>query len=824
MMTDYLNSNNFPASSPDKADTLAAELESLLKNDFTGDMYALLAGYQRILADNKKRGQWTEVHQKLETLFKCGKYATLDGPMIGIPVSIRDTDYFKDTVQQFGGERSKIASIEWMATVWNMTFADTGLWMGKTFEPVAREVVAEKTDNDKEMLEIYDQQITRIGRNYFREPANPDLIQGLGLPVLNPMWNLAPRPLSAEEKIFDTQLLEENLVKERNIPYSMTGGIFLANSGRSFVPEMNSKEVFQLNYRWPKLNPVYPMTRLVDELVQVDEGIYLGQLVFASRHYSLGSLRLPFCPDLPPIPVGEQYASRDDSPLDFVFKLFSADREVDYGYQNNGYFLMMDPDWAKRVYANSAFPQLRPRRGESGYRELGYDKVEAVPKEKTAPGGDLPRQWQDIGDWVGGWKGNDALREKFTTFILEDSPLETDSGDVRDMLGDGESILQMLQRISHEVSASTAKDDRLHHFDKFHRLFRCGVAPRVENGLFQGHGKKGYNCRVDGKEERDWYGEKDVACGLDYYHGANLNLHLGFSDTFCPDRDKKFDNSELFPGALASLLADNEFRGPNVLDMAWHSIGKYIFPWSGKTFEKISGRKLSMFLDESSDLAQRYPERVDELKNCLASAPHYSLVKKASRNYWEKPSRYADHLRNGPWDKGMSDEDKAFWEKEAREHWVDGNNTQDERIIAADPLFRVIDMNYRVPDPAIQAVSQAGPSPFARQGYIFLGVDDRDSILPMNHGRDKKKKVFQFHYRYPMVGGPVPIGFCLDELVEIADGLFLGQLIYSTALDVPYHSSVDEVKYKYQLFGYFVLLDDTWQYHRKAIKLDIWQE
>ncbi len=90
----------------------------------------------------------------------------------------------------------------------------------------------------------------------------------------------------------------------------------------------------------------------------------------------------------------------------------------------------------------------------------------------------------------------------------------------------------------------------------------------------------------------------------------------------------------------------------------------------------------------------------------------------------------------------------------------------------------------------------------------------------MNSGENNKKKVFQFHYRYPIVGGPVPIGLCLDELVEIADGLFLGQLIYATALHVPFHSSVDPAVYKYQLFGYFLLLDDAWQYHRLAIGLD----
>ncbi|MCP4408250.1 MAG: hypothetical protein GY807_10910 [Gammaproteobacteria bacterium] len=194
-------------------------------------------------------------------------------------------------------------------------------------------------------------------------------------------------------------------------------------------------------------------------------------------------------------------------------------------------------------------------------------------------------------------------------------------------------------------------------------------------------------------------------------------------------------------------------------------------------------------------------------------------MKKNRNHHWDEKGIYAKHLQSGAWDQGMSDEDKAFWENEAASHWVDGNNIQDRRIVAADPLMRIVDMNYRIPDDSLQAVSDAGPSPFARQGYIFLGVDERESILPMNNG-DHKKTVFQFHYRFPMIGGPAPIGLCLDEIVEIADGLYLGQLIYSTALNVPFHSSVDSPEYKYQLFGYFLLLDDAWQKHRLAIGLD----
>lgn len=783
---------------------MAAELESLLRNDFSGDMYALLAGYQRILADNRQREKWPLTHQKLETLFMCGQCVALDGPMIGIPVSIRDSDYFKETVRQLDKERSKIASIEWMATAWNMIFADTGLWMGKTFEPVANDVVDEKTGHNPEMLECYDALTTRIGRNFFRKPADPDIIQGLGLPVLTRLWNLRPRPVSAGETLFDTVLLEGNLAKETNIPYSMTGGIFLANLGTSVVPEMNGKKVYQLNYRWPALHPVYPMTRLIDEIVQIDRGIYLGQLVFATRHYSLGNLSLSLNSEKT-VELGESY---------------TAESRIDYGYQNNGYFLMMDPAFAGKVYADTAFPQLRPRTGERGYLELQYDKLKPDQRVLRAGTKDLG----EIKDWVNGWKDNEALCRKFTTFLLEKSPKESDREDVRRMLQGDESILQMLQRISREISLQSASDDTLLHFEKLHQLFRHGIAPEVENGLFQGNGKQGYNCRVDGKEKRDWYGVADVARGFDYYHGANLNLHQGLCDTLNPASDTKYDDSQLFPVSLASLLAGKEIRAPNVLDMTWHSIGKYIFPWAGKSFEKISGRKLSMLLDESSDLARRYPKRVQELKTHLASAPHYTLVNKAAKQYWPQPGIYAAHLQNGSWDDGMNGEDKAFWEKEAGEHWVDGCNIQDKRIVKADLLFRLIDMNYRNPDPALLAISEAGPAPFARQGYVFLGVSGRESVLPMNNGSAKKKKVFQFHYRYPMIGGPAPIGLCLDELVEIADGLFLGQLIYSTALDVPFHSSVDPAQYSYQLFGYFLLMDDDWQYHRQAIKLDVWHD
>jgi hypothetical protein len=812
-MNEYLNSRNFPFGSADEERELSRSLDDILREDARDSVFAMLGRYRQILADNHRHGEWEGIFRKLDTLYKCGKYQPLNGPMIGVTMAIRDSDYFRETARLFGRDRSSVANIEWMATSWNATFAGSGLWMGKTFEPVSKETYANVCGT--EAAAAFDAQTTRIGRNFFRQPANPDFITGLGLPVLTQLWRLKDRPTTGATAGFEAALLPENIKKEKNIPYIKTGGYFLAQPGASVVPEMNKKKVYQLNYRWPKLEPVYPMTRLIDELVQIADGVYLGQLVMATKHYSIGTLGISlFNEKITQVELGESYQPGRPCGIDRLIQLIGlSSGEIDYGYQNNGFFLMIDPAFAKEAYADNAFSILRPRSGESGYVELGYDRSTAG-KVQTSVSVD---ESNGVSDWTSGWRNNSDIRKKFTTFFLEPSPKESDE-DVQGLLRDGESILQMLQRIQGEISAQTSHEDHLRHFEKLNRLFRRGIAPRINGGLFQGVGK-GYNVRLDAPETRNWYGQEDPCTGLDYYHGATLNLHFGLSDTISQEINNQFKESPFLPTALIPLL-ESDSRGPNFVNAFWASIGRFIFPWAGKSFEKIGGRKLSMLLDESDDLEKRYPERVAELRDHLASSPHYDLVKKNREHFWKEQGPFAKYLKSGSWDKGMSESDKAFWQNEANAHWVFGNNLQDSRILDVDEVFRVLDMNYHAPLPSLQKLADSGPSPFVRQGYCFLGVSDRESILPMNNGDKRKKKVFQFHYRYPLIGGPFPIGACLDELVEIAEGLFLGQLIYTTVPFKPFHSSVDTDEYKYQLFGYFLLLDNIWERHRQAIGLD----
>ncbi len=806
-MTAYLDALNFPCSSPDEERRLARGLASILADDWRGSALQMLGRWQRVLADTRQRHAWEPLFEKLDVLFQCGKPAALSGPMIGVTLCVRDSDYLADVARLFGGDRSMLARTEWLAVLWNGTFADTGLWMGKTFEPVSRETFTAKCGGDPKTMDAYDPAVARLGRNFFRDAAQRGLLQGLGLPVLTRLWNLRDRPMDVSAPGFEGALRADNLEKEKAIPYVKTGGCFVSHMAPSAVARMNGKKVYHLNYRWPALGPAYPLTRLVDELVQIADGVYLGQLVMATHHFSLGTLRAPVLGErLPGLELGEAYRGRPWK---------------EYGYQHNGYFLMIDAGLAKEAYAEDAFPSLRPRPGEIGHAE----PVEGVPAAgaNAAPAGARTAPAR-VEDWAAGWREDEELRRKFTTLCTEPSP-RRDDGDPRELLLDGESILQMLQRIQGEIASQARLDDHLRRFEKLNRLFRSGVAPRVVDGMFQGQGR-GYNARFDAPEKVHWYGAEEPCSGFDYYHGATLNLHWGFGDTLgeklgesIPAGLKRRLKEGRFPSALAALL-EGDVRGPAVLDAVWATIGRFVFPWGGKSFQRVSGRKLSMLLDESDDLERRYPRRVAELRSHLASRPHYDLVRR-NREHAFREGPYAARLKRGAWYHGMPEGDKEYWRRQARDGWVFGTNIEDARILVADAAMRALDMNYAPPLASIEALARSGPTPFVRHGYVFLGAADRTSILPMNGGDRAQKRVFQFHYRFPMIGGPVPIGFCLDEIVEIAEGLFLGQLIYSTALAKPFHSSVDPSDYRYQLFGYFLLLDNDWQRHRRAIGLDV---
>ncbi len=216
-MGEYLDCRNFPCSSAEEEAQLAERLESVIANDLKGNVLAMLGSFQRVLSDNRQRDLWDGIFEKFKILFMCGRNAVLDGPMIGVSLAIRDSDYFRDTARMFGRDRSAIAAVEWMATCWNATFANTGIWMGKTFEPVARETAETACDGDPLTMAAFSPDTTRIGRNFFRDPPDPNPLQNLGIPVLTDVWKLKSRPKDVSAAGFRGLLLADNLKKERNI-------------------------------------------------------------------------------------------------------------------------------------------------------------------------------------------------------------------------------------------------------------------------------------------------------------------------------------------------------------------------------------------------------------------------------------------------------------------------------------------------------------------------------------------------------------------------------------------------------------------------------
>lgn len=118
--------------------------------------------------------------------------------------------------------------------------------------------------------------------------------------------------------------------------------------------------------------------------------------------------------------------------------------------------------------------------------------------------------------------------------------------------------------------------------------------------------------------------------------------------------------------------------------------------------------------------------------------------------------------------------------------------------------------------------SEVVPDDEAREfGYdlknFFFIAKQNKSVNRHNKGKD----IFQFNYRWPKLKNIIPDCYCIDELVQVADNLYLGQLMYATEPLKPYSPDTDSGEYKYRLFGYFLLMDDTWHRLRLDIGFDL---
>jgi hypothetical protein len=143
-----------------------------------------------------------------------------------------------------------------------------------------------------------------------------------------------------------------------------------------------------------------------------------------------------------------------------------------------------------------------------------------------------------------------------------------------------------------------------------------------------------------------------------------------------------------------------------------------------------------------------------------------------------------------------------------------GANTQALRTLREKEVGKLMELANMWSEPA-------APEEAERFGYdlknIFFIGHAGESLNPGNRG----KRVYQFNYRWPKLRTIVPDCYCIDEIVEIAQGLFLGQLMYATDWSKPYDPRLPPAEYKYGQFGYFLLMTEPWHQIRLRIGFDL---
>jgi hypothetical protein len=298
------------------ADPLRAEVERDQASAAT--VLELLKQYMEALraaADNQ-----APAFQKLGKLFQLGRdLPALEGHHYGVALGLR-----------LSGETHPLSRLDnVVGLLWGATLQNQSPWVGKSFrradQAALRSLVGTQDPGPSSGF---------LGINHFNQlawhPANSISFHAL-------TWWLNLQDAPPEER--------------RTFGYDRNGGHFVAGPAPS-VCEATPRQVFSLNYRWPALGNRPPLSWLVDEMVQIAEGLYLGQLLFTSRR---------------------------------LLGRFDARRPpADYAYQHMGYFSLWDPRWnreARRLFPFLEVPVTAPGLVANGpvapqgsrYRDLKFD-------------------------------------------------------------------------------------------------------------------------------------------------------------------------------------------------------------------------------------------------------------------------------------------------------------------------------------------------------------------------------------------------------------------------------------------------------------------
>ncbi len=263
----------------------------------------LMKKYTDILSKETSHGN---IDEKLDLLFQCGRTPeSLDGYYHGITMSLKTGTDSYNVLDAIRKKLNIVDEVDPAQVFYGRLLSTTSPWAGKNFQEISTEKVSELTGGfDKGEETCY------LGINSFRKD-NKNVIN-----------NIAGEILSA---VIDMEGTPGPETKQRSWIYAK-GGLFIAKRQQSVDLDHPEKEVMALNYRWESLGNKFPNRLLIDEIVEIAKGLYLGKLYYATAL---------------------KYITRDYDPQIEI---------KDYKYRNFGYFLVMDDSWLHEK--NMLFPEL----------------------------------------------------------------------------------------------------------------------------------------------------------------------------------------------------------------------------------------------------------------------------------------------------------------------------------------------------------------------------------------------------------------------------------------------------------------------------------
>ena len=338
-------------------------------------------------------------YRKIARLFDAGLTPTVvEGHHDGVTLGLRT-----------GDEPGLLASYgNFLGFLWGTVVGPVSPWVGKSLHPVSRNLLQNYTDGFER-----GETPTYLGVNHFAKVEN-SVVNTLSLSILTFWMHLKDAP-QEEKDLYG---------------HDKDGAFFIARRAQS-VYRGSPREVLQLNYRWRNLGNLPPNSNLIDELVQITDGVYLGQLLYATKHL-LGR----FDPAYP---------------------------SEDYDYQHFGYFLLMDDSWANET--RRVFPNIKPG--------LLTDRA------KTSVAVGQPGAAQ---------QAVSISPAKFTTFTLADPPdgncNDSVLAEVREDMKRHETILDLFKDYSDQLMWEF--DNRSPCFLRLQELFNRGIGPDAVRGFFHG--------------------------------------------------------------------------------------------------------------------------------------------------------------------------------------------------------------------------------------------------------------------------------------------------------------------------------------------------